>query len=194
MYILTSTWLSCQAVPAFIVSQYNVYDMRVAIITTASEWKQHNKYSILAYDQWTSLGAKEVFFFDLQEDDIAILEAVDCIYVCGGNTYYLTSFTVQKQFKTAIEACVKKWWLYVWVSAGSILVWPTVGISRDDNTVWLTDMQWLNLVPAIISPHYTNETEAYVKQYELHTWTSVWRLSNNQALIYQKWVLTLISS
>lgn len=185
MFLLTSTGLSNPPTREYLQSNYDLEGFRVAIVTTAAEWKEENKYSKLAYQQFVDLGVKEAFFFDIEKDNMSLLKNINMIYVCGGNTFNLAAAINKSDFKTMLVNHMKNWWIYIGVSAGSIVIWPDIsiawiGISPHENLINLQDMHWMNLINEIIFPHYTSEDEPVILEYEKLTHKKVTRLTDDQ--------------
>lgn len=188
MYILTSIGLSYEPVRLLVANKHNIADFRVAIITTAAAWKEENKYAKLAYQQFSDLWVKEVFFFDIEKDSLIKLENIDCIYVCGGNTFYLAAEIKKTNFDTYVKEHIKQWGLYIGVSAWSIVVWPDIWIAAivgDENNIHLIDYSWMWLVDIAICPHYTAELEPDLEKYQQRIPAKIIRLGNDSAIIVE---------
>jgi len=159
----------------------------VAIITTAAEGKENNKYSQLAHQQLSSLGFKLVDFFDLEIQDSSVLSNYDTFYVCGGNTFKLLKFVKTSHFKDAVTALLNRNGMYIGVSAGSLIIGPSIEIANevepDPNEVGLADFTSLDIANVTISPHYESHQESEIKKFESRHNTIVTRLTNDQALL-----------
>jgi dipeptidase E len=75
------------------------------------------------------------------------------------------------------------------VSAGSLLLGPSIELAdwfTDENhTIGLDDFQGVDLIPYTIFPHYSDEFETKLREFEVKYNTNVIRLNNNQALIIE---------
>lgn len=84
----------------------------------------------------------------------------DAIFLGGGNTYYFLRNVRKHGLLPKFRAFVKRGGILMGLSAGSILMTPsimTAAVPRsesDENEVGLTDMKALGLVPFEFAPHY----------------------------------------
>lgn len=187
--LLTSIGLSSPQVHNYINdSVRNKQNKKVAVITTAAKNKELNKYSILAHDQFKELGFKIVEFRDLEKkpNDFHLF---DIIYVCGGNTFYLLNFARETNFKEIITRHLEEGKLYIGVSAGCIVLGPSIKIAEDltgdKNTINLKDLSGLQLIKEYILPHYEKPEEETIAQYEKKHNIQVTRLDNDSFLLIE---------
>lgn len=159
----------------------------VAIITTAAEGKENNKYSQLAKKQFESLGFVSVDFVDLETQPDKDLSSYGIIYVCGGNTFKLLKFARKANFKLSIEKLLERNGIYIGVSAGSIIVGPSINIANevepDPNDIGLEDLTGFNITSLIVLPHYSKEMETETANFEKKYGVIVERLNNSQAIL-----------
>lgn len=159
----------------------------VAIITTAAESKENNKYSQLAKKQFESLGFVSVDFVDLEMQPEKDFSSYDIIYVCGGNTFELLKFARNANFKLSIEKLLERNGIYIGVSAGSIIVGPFINIANevesDPNDIGLKDFTGFNITTHIILPHYSQAMEIETVNFEKKYGVTVERLNNSQAIL-----------
>lgn len=159
----------------------------VAIITTAAEGKENNKYSQLAKKQFESLGFVSVDFVDLETQPDKDLSSYGIIYVCGGNTFKLLKFARKANFKLSIEKLLERNGIYIGVSAGSIIVGPSINIANevepDPNDVGLDDLTGFDITSLIVLPHYSPEMETETANFEKKYGYIVERLDNSQAIL-----------
>ncbi len=185
---LTSTGLSSQAVVEKLkLISVNRKNKPVAIITTAAEGKEENKYSQLAKKQFKSIGFVNVDFIDLETQPEKDLSSYGIIYVCGGNTFKLLKFARETNFKLSIENLLKRNGIYIGVSAGSIIIGPSIEIAgeivADKNEIGLEDLTGFGIVNLIVLPHYSSEIEEETKAFEAKHGVIVERLSNSQGAL-----------
>src|SRR3989338_7884404 len=84
--ILTSTGLSNNAVRQAAERFFSLLSNKsVAIITTAADGKENDKYSKLAESQFRELGFTAVDFIDFEFSPGVKLDNYNVMYVCGGN-------------------------------------------------------------------------------------------------------------
>lgn len=188
--LLTSTGLTSENIAQEFKSiVVNPENHLVAIITTAAEGKAENKYSQLAKKQFESMGFVTVDFVDLETEPQKDLYSYGIIYVCGGNTFKLLKYAKDADFKSSIENLLKRNGVYIGVSAGSIIVGPSIEIagevSADKNEIGLEDLSGFNITDLIILPHYSIEVEEETKAFEAKHGVSVVRISNSQAILVE---------
>lgn len=161
----------------------------MAIVTTAAEGKSENKYSQLAKKQFEELGFVTIDFVDLETEPQKDLSSYGVIYVCGGNTFKLLKFAREANFKTTIENLLERDGIYFGVSAGSIIVGPSITIAGeiepDKNEVSLEDLTGFEISDLIILPHYSPEIEEEVVAFENKYSVKVERLSDSQAILVE---------
>lgn len=129
--LLTSTGLSSESILNKFAEVIGGDKPRVAIVTTAAEGKENNKYSVLAKKQFTDMGFDVVDFVDLETQPTKDLSSYRVIYVCGGNTFKLLKFAKEANFKNAVQNLLNCDGVYVGVSAGSLIVGPSIQIAGE---------------------------------------------------------------
>ncbi|MDP3980223.1 MAG: Type 1 glutamine amidotransferase-like domain-containing protein [Chlamydiota bacterium] len=195
--LLTSTGLSSK----------NVYDKfkeitdlkefkKVVIITTASSDKKNNQYAQLALSQFESLRFTAIDFYDFEDDGLRDLSGYDVIYVCGGNTFKLMKFAKDMHFDREIESLLKRGGAYIGVSAGSLIIGPSIRTAReihsDVNEIGLTDFKGFHIVDLMIFPHYSPEFEEEIKTFEIKNSIRIERMTNSDAILIENNKKTLI--
>jgi dipeptidase E len=188
--LLTSTGLSSENIAKRFQSFFTDHGgQTVAIVTTAAEGKEQNKYSQLAKKQFEEMGFIKVDFVDLEAEPSRNFSSYGVIYVCGGNTFKLLKFAREASFKTSIENLLSRGGVYVGVSAGSIIVGPSINIANevepDPNDIGLKDLTGFNITDLIILPHYSPEVEEETKAFEKKYGVIVERLNNYQAALLE---------
>jgi dipeptidase E len=186
--LLTSTGLSSENVVKKLQSFLtDLANQDIAIITTAAKGKEQNKYSQLAKKQLEDMGFLKIDFIDLESESSRNLSSYKIIYVCGGNTFKLLKFAREANFKDSIENLLKRDGIYIGVSAGSIIVGPSIDIANevdpDPNDIGLSDLVGLNLTDVIILPHYSPEMENETLNFEKKYGVTVDRINNSQAIL-----------
>lgn len=195
--LLTSTGLSSENVSKKIQNFFtNPGSQAVAIVTTAAEGKEQNKYSQLAKKQFQEMGFTKIDFIDLETDPSTDFSSYGIIYVCGGNTFKLLKFAREANFKTTIENLLGRDGVYVGVSAGSIIVGPSINIANeiepDLNDMELKDLIGLGISNLIILPHFSPEMESATVDFEKKYGVTVERLNNSQAILIEKGGKTIL--
>jgi len=185
--LLTSTGLSNEKVRKKFIEIIGESRGVVAIITTASEEKENNKYCQLALKQLKEIGFNTIDFVDLETEPDKDFSKYDVIYVSGGTTFRLLKFAGQTNFKKTVQALLDRGGIYIGVSAGSYIMCPTIEMStwkRDDvNSYGLTDLTALNFVPFLLSVHYEPKHKELIKQGVAQTKYPVKILTDEQALL-----------
>lgn len=185
---LTSTGLSSENIAKKFQSFFtDPAKESVAIVTTAADGKEQNKYSQLAKKQFESMGFLKIDFVDLETEPTKDFSQYTIIYVCGGNTFKLLKFAREANFKTTVKNLLSRNGVYVGVSAGSIIVGPSIDIANevepDPNDIGLEDLTGFNITELIILPHYSPEMEDDTKKFEQKYNVVVERLNNSQAVL-----------
>lgn len=166
--------------------------IKIAHIITASKSEKN-----LSYLEKENRIMKELGF-DVENIDIegknenelrTLLKNKDIIYVQGGNTFYLLKHVKASGFDKVVKELVKKGTIYIGVSAGSYIACPTIEMANwkhsDRNTVGLTDLTGLNLVPFLLSVHYKPEYAQVLKQEIFNAKYSVKILTDKQAILVE---------
>jgi dipeptidase E len=195
--LLTSTGLSSENVAKRFQSFFtDSGSQAVAIVTTAADDKEQNKYSQLAKKQFEEMGFTKIDFVDLEAEPGRDFSSYGVIYVCGGNTFKLLKFAREANFKTSIENLLSRGGVYVGVSAGSIIVGPSINIANevepDQNDISLEDLTGFNITDLIILPHYSPEVEEETKVFEKKYGVTVDRLNNSQAAFLENGEKTIV--
>ena len=186
--ILTSTGLSAEPVRHATEKFFDSLPYKsVAIVTTAAEGKANNKYSKLAESQFRELSFDVVDFIDLENNPQADFTKYSVIYVCGGNTFKLLKHAQKANFKDAIIKLLERNGIYIGVSAGAIILSPTIQIAAsvapDPNEVGIRNLEGFGLINFEICPHYNPALNKELAVYEKTTTNKVIRISNSQAII-----------
>ena len=134
----------------------------IAFITTASnlyDWKpveDRNKLVELGFtlkDIDIAGKTKEELYQEIKD--------IDMIFVAGGNVFYLLQEARKSGFDEILNELITKGVPYVWSSAGSLLVGPSIELALDiDNqhdAQELTSYDGLGIVDFVILPHYDDE-------------------------------------
>lgn len=186
--ILTSTGLSAEPVRRASEKFFDSLPHKsVAIVTTAAEGKEDNKYSKLAESQFKELGFDIIDFIDIENDLRADFSKYSVIYVCGGNTFKLLKHAREANFKDAIIKLLERGGVYIGVSAGSIILTPTIQIAAsvdpEPNDFGITNLEGFGLIDFEVHPHYDPSHDKELAAYEKTTANKVVRISNSQAVI-----------
>lgn len=163
---------------------------KVIFIPTASEVESYKGYIEDNRKNLLKLGIKEANIKTLCLDhkvDYLEVENYDVIHICGGNTFYLLKKVRESNFDKIIKKFVKSNGVYIGISAGSYIACPTTEAATwkhaDRNIVGLKDLTALNLVPFIVTAHYTAKFKVIIDKAEANTKYEVKRLTDRQALL-----------
>ncbi len=198
--LLTSTGISSDIVRESFLQEVDTRrDQHIAIITNAAQDGKENKYARLAEQQFRDLGFSSISFVDVETEQIHILDEADIIYVMGGNTFTL----LKKIRESGADKILSKRLsetsdlIYIGVSAGSILLTPTVRLANevepDPNDEGIDDFSGLSFFPDEIYPHYTEDVESEIREYEIRHSVSVRRITNDEAILVKNGNVTNVS-
>ena len=164
--------------------------IKVAHVITASKSEKNLSYLEKENQIMRELG------FNVENVDIegknekelrVLLDGKDIVYVQGGNTFYLLKHVRASGFDKVVKELIGKGTVYVGVSAGSYIACPTMEMASwknpDKNTVGLTDLTGLGLVPFLLSVHYKSEYDSILKQEISATNYPVKILTDEQAIL-----------
>lgn len=169
---------------------------KAVIITTASSDKEKNQYAQSALSQLKSTSLDVVDFYDFENDGRKDLSQYDVIYVCGGNTFKLMKFAREMNFDRTILALFNKNGIYIGVSAGSLIMGPSIQIANevhpDKNEVGLRDFTGFNITDVVVYPHYSSKIEAEIKSFEERNNVKVERIDNSQAVLLTQGSMVLV--
>ncbi len=164
--------------------------VRVAHIITASKVEKDTSFVDKDRELMKEAG------FNVEDIDIEgknkkqlmkILEAVDIIYVQGGNTFYLLLQMRKSGFNKIIKKLLKRGIVYVGVSAGSVVAGKTIetaswGSNPDEKVVKLMSLKGLKLIKSNIFARYKPEDEEMIKQKSKRIKKELRVLTDEQAL------------
>lgn len=163
--------------------------MKVAFIPTAADPESDKWFVDAAKNQLTEIGF--LFFeVDLKENPETVkkkLESCDIIYINGGNTFYLLDWVRKSGLNKYLDQLISDGKIYLGSSAGSIIVGPNIELADweggDQNIVNLQDMTGLNLVPFVVSPHFTEEEREFFEEKSKTVSYPIIPITNEQAII-----------
>ena len=162
--LLTSTGLEHKAIIDKFLAMIpkETGEMRFLFIPTASRTDEEKFYVRKSFDQLLGLGVKSdnIFWFD--PDDISTHRdkmEIDCIYVCGGNPFFLLKKLKECGYYAKILEWANDGLLYIGVSAGSMIAAPDINYIcwAEINDCGLEDTKGLAFITAGILPHYTDD-------------------------------------
>lgn len=186
--ILTSTGLSAEPVRHASEKFFDSLPHKsVAIVTTAAEGKENNKYSKLVESQFRGLGFTIIDFIDIENNPRADFSRYIVVYVCGGNTFKLLKYAREANFKETIVKLLERGGIYIGVSAGAIILAPTIQIAAsvdpEPNETGITNLEGLGLIDFEVHPHYDSSHDEELTSYQKTTSNKVVKISNSQAVV-----------
>lgn len=186
---------------------------RVAFIPTAADPEDDKSYVQKSIDELKEIGITEIEEIDLKYENekslMKRLSKTDVIYVNGGNTFYLLQWVRKSGFDKVVKNLLKKGKIYFGTSAGSYIACPTIEMAtwqcgktskksftcpstiqklvecthQDRNKVGMKDFKALNLVPFLITAHYTDDYKEIVEKESKKIKYTVIALRDNQAIV-----------
>lgn len=168
-------------------------EMRMLYITTASKGVTDIDYlarakNIFAANSYTY---EELDIEDKTEDWLRNkIQNFDVVYMQGGNTYYLLKAVRATGFDSILKESITQGLIYIGASAGSYIACPTIemaGYRHQDlyNHFGITDITGLNLVPFLVSVHYSPEYKEILKERIMKSKYPVRILTDEQGLLIQ---------
>ena len=170
----------------------NLQGMKVVFIPTAAEVEKVKFYVKKGWKALEDLGMQITELNINTTEAPKIKETIkntDCIYISGGNTFYL----LQELRKTGVDELIKQHILtgklYIGESAGAMITAPNIEYVSlmDDPNEWkeLTDFEALNVVDFSTVPHlwcfpFAKATKEIISRYEESL--TLKAISNTQAL------------
>lgn len=127
-------------------------ERRVAFVTAAA-YEDEPGYCAKAREALAPVGLK-ITHLRAEEDPLTTLEAVDALFVGGGNTYHLLRRLHLARLLDPVRELVQAGMPYIGSSAGSNVAGPNILTTNDWNVDGTTRFDALGLVPFNINPHY----------------------------------------
>ncbi len=160
---------------------------RVLFVPTASRSEHEMKYVRESENELIQLGIPKgnVIWFDYR-NPVAIgnTSDFDVIYVCGGNTFFLSEKLRETGMDKKIIDLVQQGKVYVGVSAGSVIAGPDISIAGpfDENDIGLKNMAGLKLTDKVVTPHYTEKEKDIIEEFRKNLPYAVLPITDSQAL------------
>ncbi|MGE5041474.1 MAG: Type 1 glutamine amidotransferase-like domain-containing protein [Candidatus Levyibacteriota bacterium] len=162
-FFLTSNGLKGQLTDIFVtLLKKPASENSVAFDITAAYGEEDNPTWFEKFkDQLRQQGVINIQDLDLrnknQEQVEEMLSTKDIIFVNGGNTFFLLDCMRKAGFEKALKKFLSEDKLYIGVSAGGIVVTPTIAIAGvepgDANNIGMQDFTGLSMVDFEFSPH-----------------------------------------
>ncbi len=139
------------------------------IPTAADVEPDGQEWVTLSMNQFSSIGINCIWYslkYKTKEQVESELQDADCIWVNGGNTFYLLDISRKTGFDEVVKKLVReKGVVYGGTSAGTILAtknldsvnWKKIYYESDANDVGISDFSALSFINAVAVVHYEEE-------------------------------------
>ena len=165
-------------------------DIRLGVVVpNAIESEIELYYYNLHMDIFSQVGLlkQNIQVINLEEKLIyKLLEGMDAIFICGGNTYYILSKMRQFGFNKYVRQYIERGGVYIGESAGSIIAGPNIEVTAlcgDINNICLEDLTGLGFIDTAILPHFEEKQNNDVKEFKSRVNYPVVTLSDSQAML-----------
>ncbi|MBI5071550.1 Type 1 glutamine amidotransferase-like domain-containing protein [Candidatus Falkowbacteria bacterium] len=165
-------------------------EIRIFLVVTPRKYLKRNKYILRLFKQLKGIKVpeKNIIFFKLdrkaRKED---LKNIDVIFVFGGNTFEYLYRIKKTGLDKLIKSFVKRGGVYVGLSAGSYVACPTIEAATwkyaDTNFVKLKNLNGLNLVPFLITAHFSERFRPIIEKSAKNTKYEVIALTDKQAVL-----------
>ena len=165
-------------------------EIRIFLVVTPRKYLKRNKYILRLFKQLRGIHIPEqnITFFKLdrkaKKED---LKNIDVIFVFGGNTFEYLNRIKKTGLDKLIKSFVKRGGVYVGLSAGSYVACPTIEAAgwkhADTNFVGLKNLNGLNLVPFLITAHFSERFRPIIEKSAKNTKYEVIALTDKQAVL-----------
>lgn len=192
MKLFLTSYFKCVA--SLLTNYIHCEGKKVVFINTASKHEKVNFYVKADKNALLKLG------FIVEELDVSVEEAVsiqekietcDCVFVEGGNTFYLLQELKRSGADKMILDHIQNNKMYIGVSAGSIVISRSIEYVKhmDDPTCALelngeySSLGAINfcIVPHFSNPPFKNAADRIIKEYI--NCLTLYPISNNQAVV-----------
>jgi dipeptidase E len=164
--------------------------MKVALVPTAARSVEERYFVEESLRELSDIGLDQVTVFDASRPlaSESELDAMDGLYMCGGNTFFILKAIRESGFDKLITKFVRRGGVYVGVSAGSIIPGPDISVAGfgsegDPNDVNLQDLTGLQLVPFTVFPHFKPHQQEEGQAFQKTVDCPVISLTDEQAVI-----------
>jgi dipeptidase E len=161
-----------------VIQKYLEKGKTIGFIPTASEVESDRSYMLADYNKLKEMGYKiiDIDITNMEKDmlDNLIFNS-DCLYIAGGNTFYLLQQIKQKNIYDSVIKFINSNKLYVGASAGAVLLVESLDMykSIDDpkEAPLLKSYDSLNVINFYPIPHYDmeyfkNEFDRIIPKYQ----------------------------
>lgn len=146
-------------------------NVKLAYIITASKGTSDLEYLKWHKDKMDKLciDYEEIDIEGKKESELSeIFKDKNVIFVEGGNTFYLLKAVRESGFNKVVNELLKKGVAYIGASAGAYIACPTIEMAtwkpKQKDRFGVTEFTALNLVPFLVTAHYTQEMESVLRE------------------------------
>jgi dipeptidase E len=189
--ILTSNGVSSKLVESSFLELINgeVKDKRVLVLRSTR--KDPDEYGFEILEELKNIGFNERnirFVNPFKEVASKDMKEYDVIYSAGGNTFVITDSIKKRGFDSLIKDMVNSGVVYLGVSAGTIMMGPSIeiaGIGKggDPNYINLEDLEGMGVTKITAFPHYDDENEEDILEFEKEKKLSVERIKDGECIL-----------
>jgi dipeptidase E len=181
------------------------YSVAVIVNASSSDKKKRKKVQKIKAE-FTEIGfdSTKIEMFDLMQRDPQELADFDIIYTLGGNPFLLLDEVNKSGARAILKELATQGKILMGYSAGSLLLGPDLTLfnAADSllgfNEIGLTELSCLGLYDFHIFPHYANftgqapELIPIINEFEKQSDFPVYRLNDNQAIIYRNGEIEIV--
>jgi peptidase E len=160
--------------------------IKILFITSAARTDEEKKGAESSRKELIDNGILDANIINLRVEegfDDEVIDSVDAIYVCGGNTFYLLSVMRRFGFSQKVKEMIENGKIYIGVSAGSIIAGPEINTSSGKNDADVTDLTGLNLTSLAVFPHASNKNNEILKKLQKDSLYDIVPLNDGEALV-----------
>jgi dipeptidase E len=189
----------------FLENKPITYSVAVIVNASSSDKKKKKKTKKIKI-QFSEIGfdSTKIEQFDLMQRNPQELSKFDIIYILGGNPFRLLDEVNKSDSRKILKELTYQDKILMGYSAGSLLLGPDLTLMNhtdsllEFNEIALKELSCLHLYNFHIFPHYTNFTKQVpelikqINQFERQSELPIYRLNDNQGIIYQDGEIELI--
>lgn len=181
--------------------------LSVAIVVNASSTeKKKRKKAKKIKVEFDEIGfdSTKMELFDLMKTKPHQLLEFDVVYILGGNPFLLLDEVNKSDARPVFKELADQGKTLMGYSAGALLLGPDLSLMNHVDTllgfneIGLKELSCIGLYDFHIFPHYTDFTNEVpelitkIEQYKLESDLPVYKLNDNQAIVYEHGVVTMI--
>lgn len=170
----------------------DISKIRLAYITTAGKGSADKTYLETHREMMKKEGIafEELDIEGKTESELReLLKDKNAVYVEGGNTFYLLKAVRESGFERVIKELIEKGVPYIGSSAGSYIACPTIEMAawkpKQKDRFGVKNFTALNLVPFLVTAHYTSDMENVLKEKILNSQYPTRILQDGQGILVE---------